>query len=245
MEFNTPNSNQTPSPNTLSSPNNPSLTPSDVRCVTQSQEIEPFSNTPDSGPDHQHILNSLCAAEHADNTPHCPSPQAKLSITPVIPSPDRSSIQTNVAAELFKPNPKNKRLKENARNSGAIKANKKRAYVDPSKSLLWFLREIQVDIYASKLQSKFLSTAQKYKPAHEDCRKETNAGRKKNAFAPFEDMKKSLIEGRSMSRNFHRLLLEDFILLKPNVEVMVYINKKQQTSFYSFQKSIVGNPDIL
>ena len=121
MESNTPNSGISISLNTLPTPTNPSLTPSDVlRCVMQTQDTEWLSNTPQDGPDHQHILNSLCAAEHADNTPRCEFPQVQLAITPVIPSLDRASIQTNVAAELFKLNPKGKRLQENARNSGAF-----------------------------------------------------------------------------------------------------------------------------
>ena len=165
MESNTTRKPKSSSLNTLLTPNNPSLTPSDVRCVTQTQETDPFSNTPDSGPDHQHILNLLCAAEHADNTPQWQSPQAQLVITPVIPSPDRAAIQNKVAAELFKVNSRGKRLKATARNSGAMKAQKKSAYSDPSKNLLWFLREKHVDNDADKLQAKTLSTAQKFKPA--------------------------------------------------------------------------------
>ena len=122
MGSNTPRKPKSSLLNTLPTPNNPSLAPSDVKCVTQTQETDPFSNTP---PDHQQILNLLCAAEHADNTPQWQSPQAQLVITPVIPSPNRAAIQNNVAAELFKVNSRGKRLKEISRNSGALKAQKK------------------------------------------------------------------------------------------------------------------------
>ena len=58
----------------------------------QMQEADPLSNTPNCGPNHQHILNSLCAAEQVYNTPQWQSPQASLAVTPVIPSPDRVAI---------------------------------------------------------------------------------------------------------------------------------------------------------
>ena len=43
------------------------------------QDTDPLLNTPDCGPDHQHILNSLCAAEQVDNTPQCQSPEHNCS----------------------------------------------------------------------------------------------------------------------------------------------------------------------
>ena len=226
MESNTPNSGKSPPLNTLPTPNNLSLTPSDVRVVTQTQDSERLLDNPDSSSDHQHLLDAICPAHNVDNTPCVNTPQAELAITPIISSPVRAAVQSNVAAELFKANPKAKRLKEHARNSGALKAQKKRSYIDPSKGLLWFLREKLVDDYADKLQSKFLSTAQKYKPAYEDWGKETNAGRKKNALAPFEDMRKSLFDGCSISRNYHRLLIEDFMLLEPQSRIIGIMNNK-------------------
>ena len=224
MESNTPDSGESPPLNTLPTPNNPSLSPSDIRVVTQTQDFEQLLDNHESTPDHQHLLDAICPAHNVDNTPCVNTPQAELAITPIISSPVRAAVQSNVAAELFKANPKAKRLKEHARNSGCVKAIKKRAYCDPSKGLLWFLREKLVDDYAGKLQSKFLSTAQKYKAAHDDWRKETNAGRKRNALAPFEDMRKSLLEGRSISRHHHRLLLEDFMLLEPQSRVIGIIH---------------------
>eukprot|EP00554_Chaetoceros_debilis_P012359 CAMPEP_0194119630 /NCGR_PEP_ID=MMETSP0150-20130528/40307_1 /TAXON_ID=122233 /ORGANISM="Chaetoceros debilis, Strain MM31A-1" /LENGTH=105 /DNA_ID=CAMNT_0038811403 /DNA_START=158 /DNA_END=472 /DNA_ORIENTATION=+ len=102
-------------------------------------------------------------------------PSSPTGITPVIPSPNRAAIQNNVAAELFKVNSRGKRLKEISRNSGALKAQKKAAYSDPSKNLLWFLYEKHVDDYADKLQAKTLSTTQKFKPAYQFWRNDTNA----------------------------------------------------------------------
>ena len=106
MESNTPKTSKSSYSNILPSPNNPSQTPTDVRCVTQTQDSEWLFETPDSGPDHQHILNALCAAEQADNTPQWESSQVPLAPTPVIPSPDQAVIQQNVTAELFKLNSK-------------------------------------------------------------------------------------------------------------------------------------------
>ena len=226
MASNTPRKPKSLALNTLLTPNNPSLTPSGVRCVTQTQETDPFSNTPDYGADHQHILNSLCAAEHADNTPQWQSPRAQLAVTPVLSSPDRAAILSNVAAQLFKVNSRGKRLKATARNSGAMKAQKKSAYLDPSKNLLWFLCEKHVDNYADKLQGKTLSTAQKFKPAYQFWRNNTNAKRKRNALAPFDDMLKELLtNGWPLSRSYHRLLIEDFMLLEQDAPLVAFIHK--------------------
>ena len=106
---------------------------------TQTQDSERLFDTPDSTPDHQHLLDALCPANNVDNTPRVDTPQAPLAPTPVITSPDRAIVQQNVAAELFVSNPKRKRHKESARNSGVVKAIKKHAFADPTKSLLWFL----------------------------------------------------------------------------------------------------------
>ena len=101
MESNTPNSGKSPSLNTLPTPNNLSLSPSDIRVVTQTQDSERLLDNPDSSSDHQNILNSLCATEQTDNPPQWQCPQAPLAIIPVIPSPNRSIMQQNVADELF------------------------------------------------------------------------------------------------------------------------------------------------
>uniref|UniRef100_A0A7S3V9Y9 Uncharacterized protein n=1 Tax=Chaetoceros debilis TaxID=122233 RepID=A0A7S3V9Y9_9STRA len=167
MESNTPNSGKSPPLNTLPTPNNPSLSPSDIRVVTQTQDSKWLFDNLNSTSDHQHLLDALCPAHNVDNTPRVDTPQAPLTPTPVITSPDRAIVQQNVAAELFVLNPKRKRHKESARNSGVVKAIKKRAFADPAKSLLWFLREKYVNAYASDLASKGLSTAQKYKTAYE------------------------------------------------------------------------------
>lgn len=139
---------------------------------------------------------------------------------------DWATIQNNVAAELFKANAKGKRLKEHAQNSGVLKAQKKCTYCNPSKGLLWFLCEKLINDYADKLQSIFISTAQKYKPAYEDWSKDTNAGRKGNALAPFEDTRKSLLDGRLILRNYHRLLIEGFMLLEPQSRVIGIMSNK-------------------
>ena len=166
MESNTPKTSKSASLTPLPTPTNTTHTPSDVRCVTQTQESERLIDAPESAPDHHHILNSLCAAEQSENTPQWQSPQASLAITPIIPSPDRAAIHQTVATDLFKSNSKRKFMKDTARNSGALKAAKKRAYGDPSKGLLWFLREKFVNDYADVMKTKSLSTAQKYKPAY-------------------------------------------------------------------------------
>ena len=101
MESNTPNSGKSPPLNTLPTPNNLSLTPSDVRVVTQTQDSERLLDNPDSSSDHQNILNPLCATEQTDNPPQWQYPQAPLAIIPVIPSPNRSIMQQNVVDELF------------------------------------------------------------------------------------------------------------------------------------------------
>ena len=226
MESNTPNSSKSSSLTSLLTPTNTTHTPSDVRCVTQTQDSERLISTPESGPDHQHILNSLCAAEQSENTPQCQSPHASLAITPVIPSPDRASVQQTVAKDLFNSNSKRKLSKDTARKSGAVKAAKKRAYCDPSKALLWFLREKFVDDYADEMKSKSLSTAQKYKPAYAFWSKATREAKVRNAFVPFEDIRDSLLNGWPLSKLYRRLLIEDFMLLKPNESVICFMSKK-------------------
>ena len=132
MESNTPNSGKSPSLNTLPTPNNLSLSPSDVRVVThQTQDSKRLLDNPDSTPDHQHLLDAICPAHNVDNAPCVDTPQAPLAPTPVITSPVRAIVQQNVAAELFVSYPKRKRLKENGRNTGAVKAIKKHAFADP------------------------------------------------------------------------------------------------------------------
>ena len=137
MESNTPNSGKSSASSTIPTPNNPSLSPSDNRVVTQTQDSKWLFDNLNSTSDHQHLLDALCPAHNVDNTPRVDTPQAPLAPTPVITSPDRAIVQQNVAAELFVTNPKRKCLKEIARNSGLLKAIKKRAFADPTKSLLW------------------------------------------------------------------------------------------------------------
>ena len=93
MESNTPITSKSASLTPLPTPTNTTHTPSDVRCVTQTQDSERLIDAPESDPDHQHILNSLCAAEQFENTPQWHSLHASLAITPVISSPDRAAIQ--------------------------------------------------------------------------------------------------------------------------------------------------------
>ena len=94
MEYNTPNSGKSSASNTIPTPNNPcSLSPSDIRVVTQTQDSERLLNNPDSTPDHQHLLDALCPAHNVDNTPRVNTPQAPLAPTPVITSPDRAIVQ--------------------------------------------------------------------------------------------------------------------------------------------------------
>ena len=166
MDCNTPQTSKSSSLSSLPTQTSTTHTPSDVRCVTQTQDSEPLINTPESGPDHQHILNSLCAAEQSENTPLCQTPNPSFAITSVIPSLDRAIVQQTVAKDLFQTNSKRKLSKDTARKSGAVKAAKKRAYCDPSKAILWFLRKKYVDDYANEMKSKSLSTAQKYKPVY-------------------------------------------------------------------------------
>ena len=156
MDCNTPQTSKSSSLSSLPTQTSTTHTPSDVRCVTQTQDSEPLINTPESGPDHQHILNSLCAAEQSENTPLCQTPNASLAITPVVPSPDLVVVQQTMAKDLFKTNSKRKLSKDTARKSGAVKAAKKRAYCDPSKAILWFLREKYVDNYANEMKTKSL-----------------------------------------------------------------------------------------
>ena len=143
MDPNTPIPGTSPHSNTLPTPNTSSQTPSDIRVVTQSQDSARFFQNSDSTPDHQHLLDALCPAHNVDNTPHINTPKAPLAPTPVITSPDRTIFQRNVAAQLFASNPKKKRIKECARNSGAVKAIKKCAFADPTKSIL-SLRPMQI-----------------------------------------------------------------------------------------------------
>ena len=132
MPSNTPKTTTKSSSNTNPTPNSPSLSPYDVRCVTQTQDSERLFNSPDLAPDHHHILTAICDAEHADNTPNWQSPQAPLVPTPVIASPVRALVQQDVAAKLFGSNSKAKRKSSSARNSGAVnKASKKRDKANP------------------------------------------------------------------------------------------------------------------
>ena len=225
MASNTPKSTKSSSLNTIPTPTNATQTPSDVRCVSQSQVSVPSTTTPNLGPDHQHILNSLCAAEQTENTPKWQSPQASLATTPVIPSPNRAAIQGNVAAELFRSTTEKKRMKDRGRKFGAVKATKKRPYLNPSKGILWFLRDRFVEEYVKSMKSKTLSTAQRYKPAYVFWSKETNSATVRNAFFPFEDMKLSLSTGWPLSKLYHRLLLEDFMLLEPDDTVVCFMSK--------------------
>ena len=82
MESNTPNSGKSPSLNTLPTPNNLSLSPSDIRVVTQTQDSKRLFDNPDSTPDHQHLHDALCPAHNVDNTPRVDTPQAPLAPTP-------------------------------------------------------------------------------------------------------------------------------------------------------------------
>ena len=161
MESNTPKTSKSASLTPLLTPTNTTHTPSDVRCVTQTQESKQLIDAPESAPNNHHILNSLCAAEQSENTPQWQSPHAcSLAITSIIPSPDRAAIHHTVATDLFKSNSKLKLSKDTARKSGAVKAAKKGAYGDPSKGLFWFLREKFVNDYADVMKTKSLSTAQ-------------------------------------------------------------------------------------
>ena len=45
-------------------------------------------------------------------------------------------------------------------------------------------------------------------------------------FQPFDDIKQLLIEGWPLSRSYHRLLIEDFMLLESDAPVVVFMNKK-------------------
>ena len=101
MASNTPKTTTKSSSNTNPTPNNPSLSSSDIRVVSQTQDSERLFDTPDSSSDHQNILNPLCVTEQTDNPPQWQSPQAPLAIIPVISSPNRSIMQQNVADELF------------------------------------------------------------------------------------------------------------------------------------------------
>ena len=59
MQSNTPNSGKSSSSNALPTHTNPSITPSDVREVSQLQSSQPLLDNADSIPDHQHLLDSL------------------------------------------------------------------------------------------------------------------------------------------------------------------------------------------
>jgi hypothetical protein len=226
METNTPKTTKTPSSKTNPTPHNPSQTPTEVRCVTQSQDPERLFETPDSAPDHQHILTSLCDAEHADNTPRFDTPQTKLAPTPVIDSPVQAIEKRDVAEKLFSSHSKAKRKSTFGRTNGAVKVSKKRPYVNPENALLWFLREDFVNANALELDSKFLSTAQLYKPVRDFWSKKTNASKRRNVYAPFEDMKESFIGGWPLSIHYRRLLLKDFMLLNPDDEVVCFMSKQ-------------------
>ena len=93
MESNTPNLGKSSASNTIPTPNNPSLSPSDIRVVTQTQDSERLFDNPDSTPDHQHLLDALCPAHNVDYTPCVNIPQAPRAPTPVITSPDRAIVQ--------------------------------------------------------------------------------------------------------------------------------------------------------
>lgn len=71
-----------------------------------------------------------------------------------------------------------------------MKAISKRAYCDPSKGLLQFLCEKYVDEYGKVSIAKGLSTAQKYKPAYAFWSKKTNVENVRNAYIPFEYLRK-------------------------------------------------------
>ena len=88
-----------------------------------------------------------------------------------------------------------------------MKAIKKRAFADPTKSLLWFLREKYVNAYASDLTSMGLSTAQKYKPAYEFWLTKTKVERAKNAFTPFQDMKHLFHKGWPLAKQYRCVLI--------------------------------------
>ena len=114
---------------------------------------------------------------------------APLTPTPVIASPNQNIIQQNVAAQLFAWNPIKKGImKECRRNNGAVKAMKKHAFVNPTKSVLWFLCKKYIKAHTSVLTAMGLSTAQKYKATYDNWSAKTNAERAKNAFVPFQDM---------------------------------------------------------
>ena len=78
MQSNTHNSGKSSSSNALPTHNNPSISPSDVRVVSQSQSSQPLLDNADSPPDHQHLLDALCPAHNVDNTPHVDTPHAPL-----------------------------------------------------------------------------------------------------------------------------------------------------------------------
>ena len=214
------------SQNTPSTPNNTADSPSDVRCVTQTQDSQSLFETPDSAPGHQHILNSICDAEQVDNDARWDTPQGTIVPTPVIPSPNRAAIQKHVVVDLFKKIPKGKRVKDTARKSGTHKAMKKRAHINPSSNLLWFLRNKFVDGYAEESTTKALSTAQRYKPAYDFWSKKTKDEKKRNALFPFDDLRESLNDGMPLSKHYRRLLIEDFMLLQPTNSVLCFMSNK-------------------
>ena len=225
----------------------PSTSPSDARVVSQSQDSERLFDTPDSAPDHQHILDALCPADNVDNTPRVDTPRAPLVPTPIIASPDRASAQVVVAARLFTSDPAAKNLKSLGRKNGVSKKRKKRPYACPTTSLLWFLREDFVDANAKQLGAKYLSTTQMYKPVRAFWSKATNKSRKKNLYAPFQDMQDSISKGRPLSMLYRRLLLEDFMLLEKNDEVVCYMAKghplfKSSTWVRHIKESLQSNP---
>ncbi len=223
-----PNASQsTPKPSLKTTPKapRPSTSPSDARVVSQSQNSEQLFETPDSAPDHQHILDALCPADNVDNTPRVDTPRAPLAPTPIISSPDRASAQQVVAARLFTSDPEVKKKKSIARICGVAKKRKTRPYASPDTSLLWFLRQDYVDANAKRLGAKYLSTKQMYMPVRSFWSKKTNKSRKKNLYAPYQDMQDSISKGRPLSIHYRRLLLEDYMLLENNDEVVCYMAK--------------------
>ena len=55
--------------------------------------------------------------------------------------------------------------------------------------------------------------------------KKHNSTRKKNRFAPYEDLQVSLLQGWPLHIRYRRLLLEDFMMLNPNDNVVCFMSK--------------------
>ena len=106
-----------------------------------------------------------------------------------------------------------------------MKTSKKQPYANPEKTLIWFLRKSFVDANTFTLDGKTLSTAQKFKPVLDFWEKETNSTKKNNRFAPYEDIQKSLLEGWPLHIRYRRLLLEDFMMLNSNDNVVCFMRK--------------------